>query len=322
MQADAGFKTGIELRRLPPFGSGGNPDTPYAALAGIQLMGAAGSALLGLVPGPSGNIVDWWAPVLMTVLAGLTWFGFRRMPAGLDVSVLLAASLTIAAAMSTGSPESQVVAGLGVMVLAMFAAYSLPLKRAMIEMAVMLLGYAVAIGVFSSILHPVYVIVVMLLTSTVSVSIAALVGLLREQAVTDALTGVLNRRGLAAVAEPLRAQARRVGSAVSVALIDVDDFKSYNDRNGHLAGDRLLKEVADCLQQNLRASDVVARFGGDEFAVVLPGADAAAARLLLSRVQHPRATWSTGVANWVSSQSIDDVLAEADRQLYQAKQRR
>src|SRR5919202_590966 len=107
----------------------------------------------------------------------------------------------------------------------------------------------------------------------------------RELARTDYLTGAFNGRSFGELAEAEIERARRHAHPFTVAYIDVDDFKLVNDRQGHSAGDRLLKAIADTVRENVRTIDVVARLGGDEFAVLMPETGEMAARAVISRVR-------------------------------------
>ncbi len=144
---------------------------------------------------------------------------------------------------------------------------------------------------------------------------------------TDALTGLANRRELMGRLEREQARALRQGAPLSVAMIDLDLFKEYNDAFGHLEGDAVLANIGAALAERARDTDVVARYGGEEFCVVLPDTDLAGATALTTelacRVRHVPAnrvvTCSAGVAQWTAGQSADDVLRIADDALYRAK---
>ena len=146
-------------------------------------------------------------------------------------------------------------------------------------------------------------------------------------AITDDLTGLANRRHFRAELERAIAAARRYGSPLSLLLLDLDDFKSVNDRYGHARGDEALKAVATTIRTRLRKADLAARIGGDEFAVLLPetGTEAAGvlARTLVDAINDSlpaplTVTASAGVST-LHEQATVDLLAEADRFLYKAK---
>ncbi len=143
-----------------------------------------------------------------------------------------------------------------------------------------------------------------------------------ELANTDTLTGVANRRSWDLQLASLLVQARSTGLPLTVALADLDHFKAFNDKHGHLRGDALLTTTARGFLALLREDDVLARWGGEEFAVALPGCDGAAARPLLERlrpaVTHSQ-TCSIGYATWDGKESADHLLARADAALYDAK---
>ena len=150
---------------------------------------------------------------------------------------------------------------------------------------------------------------------------------------TDELTGLYNTRGFAIVADRLFGQAQRYKRAVSVLMVDSDNLKAVNDAHGHEAGNRLLKQLAERIQAELRYTDVPARYGGDEFVVLLPetpskGAADVAERIRESMAAKPlvydgnavRSTVSIGVASFPEDgNSIDAIVARADRALYKAK---
>jgi len=151
---------------------------------------------------------------------------------------------------------------------------------------------------------------------------------------TDDLTGLYNTRGFAIAANRLFGQATRYERAASVLMVDSDHLKSVNDALGHDAGNRLLRHIANAVQAELRASDVPARYGGDEFIVLLPetppkGALDVAERIRSSIAARPlaidghqiTATVSIGVACFPEDgRTLDALAARADRALYQAKQ--
>lgn len=146
----------------------------------------------------------------------------------------------------------------------------------------------------------------------------------RTLSLTDPLTGLANRRRMQVVMEHAWAAALR-GKPLSVALIDLDHFKQVNDRQGHLAGDRMLQQLSEVLSEEARGSDLVVRYGGDEFLVVMPGETSAGAAALVSRVQTrlgATIAFSAGIAeHGQEMDSPEELIAAADRHLYEVKQR-
>ena len=156
--------------------------------------------------------------------------------------------------------------------------------------------------------------------------------LLQQASLLDPLTGVANRRQLAETAGQEVARARRIGSPLAVLVLDLDHFKQINDQFGHAIGDEVLCETASLCQSALRSSDLVARLGGEEFAILLPHTDASGAavlgRRLLRMIEAARfagvvgrpVTASLGLAMWQPGEpSIDAALQRADAALYRAK---
>ena len=149
----------------------------------------------------------------------------------------------------------------------------------------------------------------------------------------DPLTELLNRRGLDRAFDAEVARAERHDRPLCLALLDVDNFKQLNDRFGHQAGDRALVHLANVVRASIRPTDVIARYGGEEFVIVLPDTSIEAAAGVMARVQrnltrriflnnHERVliTFSAGVAQRAIGEGQDDLLARADRALYEAKQ--
>ena len=147
---------------------------------------------------------------------------------------------------------------------------------------------------------------------------ADLLGRLTEIALTDVLTGSPNRRAWDARLE----QAIHAGGPVCVAILDLDDFKGFNDGDGHQAGDHLLKEAVAAWSAQLRPTDTLARYGGDEFVVLLHGLDLQGARVVVDRLRAatPRGqSCSAGIALREIGETAAELLGRADQALYEAK---
>jgi diguanylate cyclase (GGDEF)-like protein len=151
---------------------------------------------------------------------------------------------------------------------------------------------------------------------------------------TDELTGLYNMRGFVVIASRLFAQAQRYERAASILMVDSDSLKQVNDRFGHDAGNRMLQHVVKAMQGHLRATDVPARYGGDEFVVMLPDTPARGAQEVAERIRHAvdnapfvteagrvACTVSIGIASFPQDgRTLEALLARADRALYEAKE--
>ncbi len=152
---------------------------------------------------------------------------------------------------------------------------------------------------------------------------ADLLARLTNQSQTDALTGLANRRFWDEALEQALLRAGRQHKPVCVGLVDLDHFKAYNDTYGHQQGDQLLKEAAASWRAQLRETDVLARWGGEEFAVLLPDCGLSTATRVLERLRTamPRGQHcSIGLATWDGQQESGALMAAADAALYAAKQ--
>ena len=146
---------------------------------------------------------------------------------------------------------------------------------------------------------------------------------LRKLARVDELTGLPNRRSWSSELPHAIERARRDGTPLAVAMIDLDYFKRFNDEYGHQAGDRLLKSAAAAWTAQLRAVDQLARYGGEEFIALMPGCTADEAVEILRRLREDTPagqSFSSGVALWDASETSEELLARADRALYEAKE--
>jgi len=167
--------------------------------------------------------------------------------------------------------------------------------------------------------------------AVVALENARLHGMVERQALVDGLTGLANRRAASDALHGEAARAERLETPLSVVLADLDEFKEVNDLHGHAVGDEVLRVVAEVLRATLRESDVAGRWGGEEFLLLLPGADEEGAAQLAERVRVAlaarsipsvpgiRVTASFGVAEYAGETNPEQLLEAADGALYRAK---
>ena len=156
----------------------------------------------------------------------------------------------------------------------------------------------------------------------------------QKLAFTDPLTGAFNRRTFLELAEKEIARTRRAIGSLSLMMLDVDHFKQINDRNGHLAGDEVLKRVVSVVMMALRKEDMLVRYGGEEFCILLPNTAIDRAMIMAERTRDAieqahfmfnertlRVTVSVGVATLSSegSEGVETLVSRADEALYSAK---
>jgi diguanylate cyclase (GGDEF)-like protein len=152
---------------------------------------------------------------------------------------------------------------------------------------------------------------------------------LHDLATKDEKTGIYNHRFFKNVFELEIERAKRGKQKLSIAVIDIDFFKKFNDTYGHLFGDEILRELAESLQNTIRKYDVLARFGGEEFFVLLPGATVKMAKMAAERMRKGlhnssqlkkyNVTVSIGVTEFKKGDSMDRMIKRADKALYKAK---
>jgi diguanylate cyclase (GGDEF)-like protein len=156
---------------------------------------------------------------------------------------------------------------------------------------------------------------------------------MRVLATTDGLTGVLNRRYFFERGQNELERSLRYGHELSMLILDIDHFKQVNDRFGHQAGDFVLGELAELADQSIRSTDLLGRYGGEEFIMILPEADLESAQAVAERLRQKiekhkfvfdeqtiQITISIGVSSWTNPDTeLDDLISRADRSLYAAK---
>ena len=154
-----------------------------------------------------------------------------------------------------------------------------------------------------------------------------------EKSVRDELTGLYNRRQIQSELQRSKRRADTQGTPFTICLIDIDRFKEINDRNGHLVGDTILQQFADVARSSIRDTDLIGRYGGDEFLLILPDTDLKGAVMHAERLrvyahfldfqetlEQKNISLSIGVAQYHSGDTINDLISHADSALYQAKQ--
>ncbi|NPV27057.1 MAG: GGDEF domain-containing protein [Firmicutes bacterium] len=164
--------------------------------------------------------------------------------------------------------------------------------------------------------------------AAVALANAKLILRLEREAETDFMTGFFNKRSLRNILVAELEKTVRYGIPLSVIFMDIDDFKTYNDTFGHMAGDIVLQKTAEIIKNSIRTVDIASRYGGEEFVIILPGTKGEGAIAVAERIRrsielypfpHRQVTASLGITSAKNSDSVDSLLGRADRSLYQAK---
>jgi diguanylate cyclase (GGDEF)-like protein len=254
--------------------------------------------------------------------AAIVWLAANRIPLlGFELITAtgtLATSVLITRASSHGG---MMLAAFQYPWTAIYAAHFFPRRAVNVQALLISVGFGAGL-LFGQLSHTViYWVVVTITIWSISVLLGNLSESVRRQVGTDYLTGLLNRSGFLVAALRERALANRTGTPLTVAVIDLDDFKQINDGAGHAAGDQLLVALAQQWRERLRPSDILGRHGGDEFVVLLPCTSAAGADAALKRLRSGEdpVSWSIGISEWLAGEDLEAPLARADKQLYDAK---
>lgn len=298
------------------------------AVAGALLFGAgAALSLVALIlphhPGPD-PLSDTITSLVAALLAGVLWRFGRRAPMWFFHAMVQTGNLLIAVGMFTGGP-ARTTEHYAFLYLwgALYAFYFFSRRAALLHMAAGALGYAgVLLVKESNVLWISKWFVMMGSFAVVGLIVSWLTHRIRSLARYDSLTGLFNRRTFE---DELGRQVARPqpGAQLCVLLMDLDNFKSVNDTLGHQAGDRFLKEVTARWAEQLRSHDVLARYGGDEFAAVLPRCSVDAGTEVADRLRAAVPgghTCSVGLAQWNGVEGSDELQRRADEALYRAKE--
>jgi diguanylate cyclase (GGDEF)-like protein len=316
----------------------------WVTLGALFLAGSLIGAISLLLAHPdSFNTGGLWSNVALSTVAGIAFIALAsRLPEwALQLAVLAATVLITRAVELSGDPNSYyaffyVWEGLYVYfflgwrwgvahTVAIGAAYAwvlaeLPPATPVASWLMLVVTIAIAAGLIELVVRRLRRAAAE--SASVARERAELLAKLEELARTDDLTGLPNRRAWNQELEREIARARREGAPLCIAVIDLDRFKEYNDLHGHQAGDRLLADIAALWRARLRATDVLARFGGEEFVVALQDCELENGRMLMERLRDAtpaEQTCSIGLVQWNGREGPDELLARADDALYSAK---
>lgn len=335
--------------RLPDLVTTLSPEPPLIArVTGVLFGLGATLVLLSLLsPHPAGsNDAALQAILIAAYVVGIAFVVFAaRIPVWLIHATIGLGSVLVSLCVYFSGVPTAGYATMFVWVVLM-SAYFFPGRPAFGHLALLLTAYALTLaaldssGEFSAFTHWLLTAFALLIASSVTSLLVAgrermedtlrremserqrLEQELQHLADHDALTGLPNRRRLVDELARELTRSRRHGWPVCVAVLDLDGFKEFNDAYGHTAGDTLLRQAAAGWLEVLRDGDLIARFGGDEFVVLLPHCGSDEAREVIGRLRSsvPRAvTCSAGLACWNGTESPEELLERADGSLYAAK---
>jgi diguanylate cyclase (GGDEF)-like protein len=269
---------------------------------------------------PTGLVAG--AGTLAIIGASGVWLFGRRIPM-LGYEILAACgSLTTSWVVShAGTQGGMMITAFAYPWIAIYAAHFFPRRGVIVQGLIISVGFGIGLLVGGLPHVVIYWVIVTVTIWSICLVLGHLSETLRRQADTDPLTGLLNRSGFKVAANREHAIAQRTGSSLTLVVLDLDGFKQINDLRGHMVGDHLLAELGRSWQARLRAGDILARHGGDEFVLLLPSTAPESARVVLERlrVEEMAITWSVGIAEWLDGESLGDCIARADADLYTVK---
>lgn len=291
---------------------------PLLALIGAYAGAVVLFRLRFVLPGRPGLVLRSWT--MMAFIAGLSWFTGRGASPLTNLYLLP----ILFSAFTLGRATTLLQAGFAILIHAMLVVATPGLDPASLAVA------SRAVAQFAPILLVAY------LTSTLSADVTEAREKIENLAQTDALTGLGNVRAFNETWQREHAACEAAGGSYALLMIDVDKLRAVNEAHGHEAGDRALLLVAQCLKRSIRNSDHAARFGGDEFTVLLPRATAEIAEAVVARIRNNvykttldlgsrmiRCNVGVGVANFPKDgRDLREMLSAAEHQMYRDKELR
>jgi diguanylate cyclase (GGDEF)-like protein len=265
---------------------------------------------------------DFTVAILGYLSAGLIFLLGRKMNSWLTHVFLLGGTVAVSLGIYFGHGSyTSVAAGALYVLVAIYSAFFFSWRGGIFHLSMIALCFAVALSFNVRARDTVAAAVLVFgITAAAMFVVGYLAQEIRRVASTDTLTGLPNRQALAQKLEIEVSRAQRYRTRLAVAIVDLDDFKEVNDQRGHHAGDRLLAELARAWRGALRCEDLLARWGGDEFVVVLPSCGAEEAETVCSRLQKSGGqSCSIGIAVHGPGEDAETLLVKADRALYEAK---
>jgi diguanylate cyclase (GGDEF)-like protein len=310
-------------RRLSSLWQREAPQVPVRTLAMMALAGGLSCLFAAAYP-PSRaaptELLRACGVVTLIAAAAIWWIGDRMPGWGLQAAMAIG-TLGISVLVSRSATGlGMVVTACGYLWVGVYAGFFFSQPAARLHMTLIAVTFGAALLISD---NSVPLAAWVFITSSLIIAgetIARQSSLLRREAHTDSLTGLLNRKGLASAAEQAFSLADRTGIPLTAALVDLDGFKQINDRDGHLAGDRLLVELSRAWRAELEPSDIFGRLGGDEFLLILVGSSGEESRRMLERLRFVSPTpWSAGVISRQRGEDLSTCLERADSALYEAK---
>jgi diguanylate cyclase (GGDEF)-like protein len=262
--------------------------------------------------------------MLASIIAASLLLGARRVGSGyLHLCLAIGTTVTGVSVASSQTASGAVVTAYGMVWVATYSAWFHERRATLSHLA--LIGATLAVALTQVRMPAPLSVWVFVMATTCGIGIAlnTLAGRLRLAADHDPLTGLLRRQAFAARAHEVMRRSRERREPVSLAILDLDDFKAVNDTHGHEAGDDLLRNLATAWTETIRVGDLLGRHGGDEFVLLMPDTTRTEAQSLLQRLAAASraGSWSAGVAEW-DGEPLVDWRRRADEELYSVKRGR